>query len=1221
MTEQKHRWRFAIDRGGTFTDIVALDPTGAFHALKLLSDSPLYPDASVEGIRRILGIHAGGPLPEDKIDSIRLGTTVATNALLERKGGKVALCITKGFEDLLEIGYQNRPDIFTLCTQKPPLLYSAVIPVDERIDCDGRVIRTLSTQGLRENIREAMDKGFDAAAVVLMHAWKNPAHELRCEEVLREHGLTNIMLSHRTINLIKIVSRGQSTLVDAYLSTVLAGYLQGIKRETGQIPVEFMQSNGMLSPPEMLAGKNALFSGPAGGVMAVARIATETDTGEVIGFDMGGTSTDVSRYDGTFDILYEKEVQGTSVQAEMLNINTVAAGGGSILGFDGSKMTVGPESAGSYPGPACYGFGGPLTITDANLITGRLIPEYFPKTFGPARNASLDSAIVDKKFSTLTQHINDSLGTVFTPREVAAGFLRIANEKMAIAIKEISVSKGFDVRKYALVCFGGAGGQHACAIASLLDMEKIIIHPLGSMMSAYGIGFSHSARKTEQTVLIRYARGADEKLEHMFREMEARLFSREQWLRAIERDTLSVKREFDLRPRGTEMFLSFLHRPFEETMETFREQYQTLFGFYPEDREIEVVNLRVAVQETADFFISYREPSGQRKEPVSPSSYRELFHYTGGVQAPVYRRETLPEHFPVRGPAFILDSNSTIVVNPGFEATLDSHGFVLMKRLPGKKEVISALSGRPDPVLLEVFNSLFTGIATEMGITLRNAAHSVNIKERLDFSCAVFDAEGNLVANAPHVPVHLGAMSDTVKEILRENRDSMKPGDVYLTNNPYRGGSHLPDMTVVCPVFSAQGSRIFFTAARGHHADMGGTAPGSMPPHSSHINEEGVLVDNCLLVRDKVFRTGRLKEILTGHQYPVRDVEERISDLMAQVAACNKGANALHRVISRYGLRRVTEYMGHIQDNAEYAVKKALQKFLGHDNNFFGAFADHLDDGTPVKATVSIDGGNDPPSTLTITVDFTGTGTQHRNDNLNAPVSVTRSAVLYVLRVITGADIPLNSGCLNPVEMIIPAGTLLAPAYPSPVATGNVETSQRVVDVLLGAFGIASASQGTMNNLLLQVNGEQPYYETIAGGAGAIDGCRGASGIQVHMTNTRITDPEILEFRHPGVRLERFTLRENSGGNGKFPGGDGVIREIQFLRHAIVAILSERRIYPPYGIRGGKPGKKGVNMLKKADGSTEVLGHRAVLEVCPGDTIIIETPGGGGYGPPGNTPN
>jgi 5-oxoprolinase (ATP-hydrolysing) len=1210
MNQKNSKWKFAVDRGGTFTDVIGVDPEGQFHILKLLSRSSAYRDASIEGIRRILGLDAGDRLPGNLIEGIRFGTTVATNALLERKGCKVALLITKGFTDLLEIGYQNRPEIFRLCIKKSSPLYSRVVEIDERLDHKGIVIKKPDLDSLSMKIKELKKTGIEAVSVVLMHSWINPVHEKACEEILRKHGFLNIFLSHKTVNLIKIVSRGQSTMVDAYLSTVLDQHLEGIRKETGQIPVEFMQSSGTLTLPETFMGKNAILSGPAGGVVAVAKIAAEKNIKGTIGFDMGGTSTDVSRFDGEFERVYERTVADIPLQTEMLDIITVAAGGGSILNFDGQKMTTGPDSAGSYPGPACYGFGGPLTVTDANLLTGRLIPFYFPKAFGMDGGSALDKKITEYMFMPLTDEINNAMGTEFTPVEVAAGFLRVANEKMAAAIKEISVSRGFDVREYALVCFGGAGGQHACSIASLLDIETVIIHPLSSVMSAYGIGLSKPALKSSRTVLKVYTHESHKELAALFTEMEEDLLA----YRKGHDPSFTRRHEIDLRPGGADTYLTIEYADFDTTLRNFKEQYNRLFGFSPEDRVLEVVNLRIEIVATGEFLVPYKEKFKRDDISLKPDSYNTLYIAGSHVNAPVYLRESLTPASKIKGPAFIIDNDFTLIIDPGFEAKADKTGVIVIKHVEEKRVKAADRTGGPDPILLEVFNNLFMGISSEMGLTLEKTAYSVNMKERLDFSCAVFDADGNLVANAPHIPVHLGAMADTVKATLEKHSEAMKPGDVFLTNDPYKGGSHLPDMTVICPVFSEDGDLIFFTAARGHHSDVGGSTPGSIPSSASHIDEEGVMIDNFLLVRDSRFREDELGELLLNHNYPVRNISERMYDFRAQIAACHKGVKELDRLMERYSLNTIRDYMGYIQDNSEYSVKKALFQFLKKHRSFHSTFEDYLDDGTHIQVSILIDGGDNPPQTLNAVIDFTGTGDQHRNDNLNAPQSVTRSAVMYVLRALIDAPIPLNSGCLKPVDIIIPESSILNPMYPAPVASGNVETSQRVVDALLGALGIAAASQGTMNNFLFEVEGGVPYYETIAGGSGAMQNCPGVSGVQVHMTNTRMTDPEVLEYRHPGVRIEQFTLRKGSGGKGEFRGGDGVVREIKFLKPSTASIISERRKYAPYGINGGENGKKGINLHKKADGEVSELGHREVLRINENESVIIKTPGGGGYG-------
>lgn len=1210
MTGPSPKWRFAVDRGGTFTDVVGVDPRGTYHALKLLSQSDDYNEASIEGIRIMLGLNKGEQFPFEDINGIRFGTTVATNALLERKGGNVALITTKGLPDLLEIGYQARPDIFSLCIEKPSILYSHVIEVDERIAADGTIERPLDEEKLREDLKRIEGEQVDAVAIVLMHSWNTPLHELRCEEILNQRGFSKVFPSHRTMNTIKIVSRGQSAVVDAYLSPVLSLYLEEIRKDTGPLRIEFMRSSGVLSEAQRFQGKDSILSGPAGGVVAVAGIARQSGYCTVIGFDMGGTSTDVARYDGEFERIFERKLAGIDLQVEMLNINTVASGGGSVLWFDGQKLRVGPHSAGALPGPACYGFGGPLTVTDANLLTGRTSAEDLPRTFGPGRDGPINGAVTRRKFDEMASVINSSLQGHLSPEEIALGFIRIANEKMALAIKEISVSRGYDVRDYALVCFGGAGGQHACAIASLLDMDTILFHPLGGVLSAYGIGLSSPAEKSVRSVLIRFDSRAHHDVEAIFNDMEGSMLKG----RRGAGSHYEMVREIDLRPEGSDTFLTLKYGEHEETIRTFRNRYERVFGYYPEGVPLEVVNLRLEIKEEEGFFPPYAEKrSGREKSAVSRTS-RKIFYHDGPFDAAVFIREEIDPEAVIKGPALIVDRFSTLVVDPGFKASMTLTGMIEIRRISRRKDIADKGREESDPVLLEVFNNIFVGIACEMGHTLRNTAHSVNIKERLDFSCALFDGSGNLVSNAPHIPVHLGSMSDTVRALIAERGDKIQPGDVYISNNPYQGGSHLPDITAICPVFSDDEAIIFFTAARGHHADIGGSVPGSIPSFAGHIRDEGVIIDNVLLVRDGRFQDGTLRSIFNDHPHPVRNMQERIADLKAQVASCHKGVSGLKTVIGRYGLDMVVTYMRFIQENAEYSVKRALSLFLQERSSFSASFSDMLDDGSPLTVKISVERGEHPPETVCAVIDFTGTGDQHEHDNLNAPLSVTRSAVLYVVRLITGEDIPLNSGCLNPIDLIVPEGSLINPTYPVPVASGNVETSQRIVDVLMGAFGIAAASQGTMNNLLFEIEGDMPYYETIAGGAGGTEGCKGASGVQVHMTNTRMTDPEVLEHRHPFVRVAEFRLRNWSGGSGKYRGGDGVIRALKFLKPATVTVISERRVSVPYGMEGGGAGKRGENFLKTRDGLLKVLPHRAEIHINEEETIIIKTPGGGGFG-------
>ena len=951
------KWRFAIDRGGTFTDLVGVDPHGRFHTAKLLSSSSEYADPSIEVIKRVLGVEGGAPLPADKIESIRFGTTVATNALLERRGGRVALFITKGFGDLLEIGSQARPDIFALCIKKPSQLYERVVEVDERMDQSGTVVRGIDIKGLEEGIREVVAAGIDAVAVVLLHSWKNPEHEIACEEALKRYGVAGIFLSHRTMNCIKVVTRGQSTVVDAYLSSVIASYIEQIEGESGGIQVEFMESSGGLSHPKAFMGKDALFSGPAGGLVAVASVAEEVGSRGVIGFDMGGTSTDVSRFDGKFERIHEQTIGGIELQKESLHIVSVASGGGSILWFDGQRMRVGPESAGASPGPASYGFGGPLTVTDANLITGRISPDYFPATFGPDRDASLNVAVVNEKFAEITGEINHLTGGAMTPLEVALGFLRIANEVMARAIREISVARGFDVREYGLLSFGGAGGQHACRLASMLGMKEVIFHPLSGLMSAYGIGLARPARKGVTTLLYPYTRERHNGLSRHFEALEG------ESLGGYEDRNLTIRREIDLRPRGADTFITVEYGTFEETMTSFLAGYRRLFGFSPEDKPLEVVNLRVEAVEEGSFFPAYREGLSVNDEETPPT-FQSIFCHDGSVEAKIYRRQRLSPGMTIEGPAVIVDRYSSFIIDSYYEAeVVESGAIIAHSRAEEKRRASTSVLGpdslNPDPVMLEVFHNLFMGVATEMGHALRNTAHSVNIKERNDFSCAVFNSRGELIANAPHIPVHLGSMADTVQAILESRGDEMRAGDIYLTNNPYRGGSHLPDMTVVCPIFSESGKLLFFTASRGHHADIGGSTPGSMPPVAAHIDEEGILIDGFLLVRGGEFREGELTGILTNHRYPVRNLPERIYDVKAQIAACRKGERGLRDIVGRYGWNVVDRYMEFIQENGAYAVQQALARFLGNTKCFTAAFEDYLDDGTPIRAKVTITGGEE----------------------------------------------------------------------------------------------------------------------------------------------------------------------------------------------------------------------------------------------------------------------
>lgn len=1204
--KSKKGWSFAIDRGGTFTDVIGLSPSGRFRVLKLLSRSPEYEDPVSEGIRRILEVPSGQDIPAHLIGDLRIGTTVATNALLERKGGRVLLLITEGFRDLLEIGFQQRLHIFDLKPKRPEPLYDKVIEIPERVATSGDMITGLTLKTLDERLKREDPCLYDAVAVVFMNSWKNPSHELLAGEFLERSNFRNIFLSHRISNEIGIVSRGLATVVDAYLHGVLADYKEKLNRSLGGIKFSFFTSAGEIAPPEEFRGRDALLSGPAGGVVGVKAVSEDVGLTGAVGFDMGGTSTDVSRYDGKLRRVTERVINGISVKADMIDIKTVAAGGSSILRFDGEKLLVGPDSAGALPGPACYGFGGPLTITDANLLTGRLPLSTLPETFGPERNSLPLISETKRGFESLLEKVNQTLNLSLTPEELALGFIEVANEKMASAIKEVSISEGVDIRNYSLICFGGAGGQHACSIASALEMKEVIFHPLSSLLSAYGIGLSSSTRKTSKTFITPFTENSIPTILDEFRKMEGQAGLTSKVGGGI------LVRELDLRIKGTERHITVELKEYPEMIQEFAEEHKGLFGFFRPDAELETVTLRSRFITEGPILTPYNEDCDE----VEGGTIREteLFTKEGWIKIPIIDYRELCSSGTISGPCIIKSTGTSFFVEKGFRVTALKNG-IIRAVLEVKEERKSIDVQRPDPVLLEVFHNAFTEIATEMGHILRNTSHSVNMKERQDFSCAIFDRNGNLVANAPHIPVHLGAMGDTVKAILNRWKGKMMPGDVFASNNPYDGGTHLPDVTVVMPVFDKAGEEIiFFTASRGHHSDIGGIVPGSMPPEATHIDEEGVLIDSVAIVRKGQIMEDEIRAILTHHKYPARELEERVEDLVSQIASCKRGERELLRFIERYGIEVVTAYMGFIQENADRTVRRALWRLLGGDRDKTFSMKDRLDDGTLISVEVRIEAGNSPPETTRAVIDFTGTSPQHDSDNLNAPLSVTRSAVLYFLRTITGEEIPLNSGCLRPVDIIVPEGSLLNPLYPAPVASGNVETSQRIVDILFGATGIAAASQGTMNNLLFCTKTGAPYYETIGGGAGASIEGDGTDAIQVHMTNTRLTDPEVLEFRQPGIRVERFHIREGSGGKGRFSGGNGTVREIRFLEEAEVTIISERRKGAPFGLKGGHPGRAGKNILIRRDGSSEELPHRVTLKVHEGDSIRIETPGAGGYG-------
>jgi len=1207
------QWDFWIDRGGTFTDVVARDPAGRVHVRKLLSEDPLhYGDAALEGVRRVLGIpDPAGPIPSDEIAAVKMGTTVATNALLERHGASVVLVVTAGFADLLQIAYQDRPEIFALRIDKGEPIISEVIEADERILADGAVRRALDAGRVEADLRAAYGRGIRSVAVVLLHSYAYPNHEEAVGRIAEKIGFGHVAVSHRVSREIKAVARGSTTAVDAYLTPILRDYIATVRRPLGEsVRLRFMQSHGGLADADRFGGVGAILSGPAGGVVASAHVAELAGLAQVIGFDMGGTSTDVSRYDGRFEHTYETTTAGVPIQAPMLNIHTVAAGGGSILTFVDGRMRVGPDSAGAQPGPACYRRGGPAAVTDANAVVGRIQGRHFPACFGPEADQPLDVNASRAALGRIGEQIRGETGRDMSVEQIAAGFLRIANENMVKAIREISVARGYDVREYALVCFGGAAAQHACAIATALGIRTILLHPLAGVLSAYGMGLADMVHADAAAVLAPLTAATLDEVEPRFAEM-AEAGRKKMLAQGIEAERISHHRSMDLRYEGTETYLNVFVQAGGDPKGDFERLHDQMFGFTKPGHPIEVVNLRLRTRgETVKPDEPVRECEPRQVEAtravdtvtvhfeqMSADGRRELTPR----RTSVYRREDLAAGDRVDGPAMITEKVSTIVVDPAWRARVNDRGHLLLEATAAAPQT-ERVAAACDPVLLEVFSNLFMSIAEQMGITLRKVSHSTNIKERLDFSCAVFDAAGNLIANAPHIPVHLGAMGESVRAIIADRGDTMRPGDVYVTNDPYNGGSHLPDVTVITPVFAPTGERSFFVANRGHHADIGGTNPGSMPPFSRKIDQEGVLISDFLLVREGRFRRREFEDVLTTAPYPVRDLDERLSDIHAAIAANAAGVRLLEELCARYSREVVQAYMCHVTDNAEAAMRAVLRELPDGEH----VFRDFLDSGDVINVKVRIDGD-------TAEVDFTGTA-EEMVGNLNAPRAVVRAAVLYVFRTLIGRPIPLNAGCLRPIRIIVPEGSLLDPQPPAAVAGGNVETSMRIVDVLYGALGVMAASQGTMNNLTFGTD-RFAYYETICGGAGAGPGFDGAGAVHTHMTNTRITDPEVIERRYP-VIVRAFSVRRGSGGAGQWHGGDGVRREIEFLEEMQAAILSQRRERAPFGLNGGQCGKTGRNRLIRADGEVVELAPVAEAHVQPGDRLVIETPGGGGYNPP-----
>jgi 5-oxoprolinase (ATP-hydrolysing) len=1254
------RWEFWIDRGGTFTDIVARRPDGRLVAHKLLSENPrAYRDAAVAGIRQLLGIGPDEAFPAERVGSVRLGTTVATNALLERTGEPTVLVITKGFADALRIAYQNRPRIFDRRIVLPEVLYERVIEADERIGARGEVITPLDTDALTDQLKAAYADGFRSAAVVCMHGYRHPGHEATIGRLAREAGFTQVSESHQTSPLMKLVSRGDTTVADAYLSPILRRYVRELAPELDGVRLLFMQSNGGLTDAASFRGKDSILSGPAGGIVGMARTARDAGFGQVIGFDMGGTSTDVSHFAGELEREYETQVAGVRMRAPMLSIHTVAAGGGSVLHFDGSRYRVGPDSAGADPGPACYRRGGPLTVTDANVLLGRIQPGHFPHVFGDRGDAALDPEAPRAAFAELSGQIAAATGDTRGPEQVAAGFLEVAVANMANAIKKISVQRGYDVTGYVLNVFGGAGGQHACAVADALGMTTVLIHPLAGVLSAYGIGLADIIAMREQAAEAPLTAGLAARLPGLAAPLEADARA-EILAEGVPVQRITVAHRAHLRYEGTDTAVIVPVGPLEEMTAAFEAEYSRRFSFLMPDKPVIVEAVSVEVTGAADELGAGADTTARSdlEDKTQPERAARVPMFAGGAWAQVdlFARAGLRAGHAIDGPAIITEELATTVLEPGWQAVVTDRNDLLLSRVVARPRP-QGVGTSVDPVMLEIFNNLFMSVAEQMGVRLQATAHSVNIKERLDFSCAVFDADGGLIANAPHMPVHLGSMGESIKMVIQRNKDSargIRRGDVYVLNDPYHGGTHLPDITVVTPVFAPRTPRDpntppppdpmehravydrpnvppvrpdavtptpqdpknardpgtgasdesiwFYVASRGHHAEIGGMSPGSMPAASTRIQQEGVLIDNWLLVED-----GRLKEaetisLLQSAEYPSRDPDTNLADLRAQIAANAKGSTELHRMVEHFGLDVVQAYMGHVQENAAESVRRVITALQD------GHYAYELDNGATINVAVRVD-----HSSRTAEIDFTGTSPQLAG-NFNAPSSVAMAAVLYVFRTLVDDDIPLNSGCLQPLKVIIPPRSMLAPEYPAAVAAGNVETSQAVTGALYAALGVMAEGSGTMNNVTFG-NDRYQYYETVASGSGAGDGFDGTDVVQTKMTNSRLTDPEVLEWRYP-VRLESYRIRRGSGGAGRWHGGEGGVRRLCFAEPMTVTTLTGHRRVPAFGLAGGQAGALGRHWIEHPDGTvTTMLGCDSVT-VEPGDVFVIQTPGGGGYGPP-----
>jgi 5-oxoprolinase (ATP-hydrolysing) len=1243
------RWQFWIDRGGTFTDVVGKRPDGSLVIHKLLSENPeQYKDAAVAGIRHLLGLKTGEAVTPALVECVKMGTTVATNALLERKGEPTLLVITKGFRDALRIAYQNRPRLFDRHIVLPELLYSAVIEAKERVAADGEVVEALDEALLKKELLVQHFIGLRSVSIVFLHGYRHTQHELAAERIAREIGFTQISVSHKTSPMMKLISRGDTTVVDAYLSPILCRYVNQVSGDMPGVKVFFMQSSGGLTDAHAFQGKDAILSGPAGGIVGMARTAQLAGHDKVIGFDMGGTSTDVSHFAGEFEREFETQVAGVRMRAPMMSIHTVAAGGGSILEFDGARFRVGPESAGANPGPACYRRGGPLAVTDANVMLGKVQPRYFPKVFGRNADEALSYDATQEKFKEMAGKVGRSA------EAVAEGFINIAVQQMANAIKKISVARGYDVTRYTLQCFGGAGGQHACLVADALGMTRVLVHPLAGVLSAYGMGLADQNAIREQAVEARLTDDAMANVRSLLTKLADAARS-ELERQQVSKGKVTVHQRVHVKYEGTDTALIVPLSDIKGIEAAFERAYQQRFAFLMQGKAkvVEAVSVEAVISGDAPT-----EPH-HAMHPKRPVPSRETVRmYSDGQwhEAQLVVREDLRPGDVVPGPAIIAEKNATTVIEPGWEAHLTTLDHLVLDRKT-QRAIIYAADTTADPVLLEVFNNLFMNIAEQMGLQLQNTAYSVNIKERLDFSCALFDSQGNLIANAPHMPVHLGSMGESIKTVIRENAASMQPGNVYALNDPYHGGTHLPDVTVITPVYLPSSVRselvqdlvrttstgsvrtnmpVFYVGSRGHHADIGGTTPGSMPPFSTCIEEEGVQINNFLLVERGVLREAQMLALLSGHplagppqeggapsggsgdapahslgaRYPSRNPYQNMADLKAQIAANEKGVQELRKMVDTFSLDVVQAYMRHVQGNAEESVRRVITRLKD------GQFTLPLDNGAQIKVAIRVNAAQ-----RTAEIDFTGTSAQLSN-NFNAPTAVCMAAVLYVFRTLVDDDIPLNAGCLKPLKVIIPAGSMLNPNPPASVVAGNVETSTCITNALYGALGVMAGGQPTMNNFTFG-NDKHQYYETISGGSGAggeldaqgkvVSGFNGTSVVQAHMTNSRLTDPEVLEFRFP-VRLESYEIRQDSGGAGQFAGGNGGVRRVKFLEKMTASILSNGRVHPAFGMAGGEPGAVGINRVVRSDGRVEELKHIGQAEMQPGDVFEIHTPGGGGFG-------